>query len=284
MTRCTSAGGAGDHQVLDVAQPADRADAAAGWIVDPDLRTDVSLGVEGEHPHLPPLRAELEQLLEGHPRLVVVGEHEQTGVDLSEERGQRGDERAARVERAAGRRVATVIPFAGDAVVAGRIPRDQGLPGVVVAVVGMLVVRWVEIREVDGREPGRGGAGIGPDRGPMAGEQHRGPQLERSERPWRPRLEVGHLHARSRVDAVGGLEQAGQQQRPQGVPGGMGRVDPVADGVDPPAVVGVEVPRVLAEGAGDVAVGAGEGGETGQRVVEHRGRDEIADDLFEFRA
>ena len=78
-------------------------------------------------------------------------------------------------------------------------------------------------------------------------------QLEHVGRPRRPLLQIGHLHADRRVDAVGGLDEAREQD------GARDRieveaVDLVAGGVDPHPVLGPEVARSAAERLGDVAV------------------------------
>ena len=56
------------------------------------------------------------------------------------------------VEHALRRRVARVDALARDAVVLGRVPRDERLPHVVVREVAVLVVRRVEVREVERAE------------------------------------------------------------------------------------------------------------------------------------
>ena len=85
------------------------------------------------------------------------------------------------------------------------------------------------------------------------GDGRRLAQLERVCSPWRPPLQVGHLHADGGVDPVGGFDQAREEDaaldKVEVEP-----VDLVADRVDPHPVLGLEVARPAAERLGDVAV------------------------------
>ena len=69
--------------------------------------------------------------------------------------------------------------------------------------------------QVDRRGHLHGVAGVEPQRRPRSREQVGPCQAQVTVAAWRPLLEVGHLHARGRVDAIGREHQAGQQQRPQ---------------------------------------------------------------------
>src|SRR6266480_4303194 len=65
---------AGDHDVLTIAHVRDRTDSLALRVVNPDLRADVAARVEAQHLDVPVQRAPFAQLLDGDPRLVVVGD------------------------------------------------------------------------------------------------------------------------------------------------------------------------------------------------------------------
>ena len=155
------------------------------------------------------------QLVEADPRFVVEYDTTSTlGVDALDARPQRVGHRAAAVEDARGRRVAQLVALARDAVVLGRVPRDERLPHVVVRVVAVLVVGRVEVGEVEGAEGPAASAIASPaDRRARARRAGRGAEREALVRPGRPLLQVRHLHAGGGVDAVGGLDQA-REQRP----------------------------------------------------------------------
>ena len=107
------------------------------------------------------------------------------------------------------------------------VPAEQRLPDVVVREVGVLVVRRVEVGDVDAVELAGQLVGVAPHRGARrSGHLRRLAQLERLQRPGRPALEVGHLDADRRVHAVGRLDQARQQQRR--APTGRGRAASMA--------------------------------------------------------
>ena len=161
-----------------------------------------------------------------------------------------------------------VVPGVGalarDAVVLGLVPRDQRLPHVVVREVAVLVVRRVEVREVEATRARSGQldrvAAVDPA---AAREQLRDPQGQPLVGPGRPLLEVRHLHPDRGVDPVRGLDQAGEEdgvQRRSRVVG----LDRGADRVDPGAVLGPQVPRRPAERLGEVAGAAVERVEPGR--------------------
>ena len=176
--------------------------------------------------------------------------------------------RAARVEHRPRRRITEIVSFAGDAVVRGSVPRDQRLPHVVVGGVAVLVVRRVEVGEIEVAELLDHCTGVTLDRVTGAREQRRDPQPERLLGARRPLLDVGHLHARGRVHPVGCLDEAREQDRLERVTAPF-VVDRGADGVDACRVVRLDVPRLLREHVGDVA------GRRRQRI-------ELANDGREF--
>ena len=119
----------------------------------------------------------------------------------------------------------------------------------------MLVVGRVEIGQVEVPERRRQLDGVTLDGAARAVEQLGHPQLERVERARRPLLHVRHLHAGGRVDPVGRLDEARQEQRVQRGAGELG-LDGVAHGVDPGGVVRLEEAGLAAEHLGHVALGA----------------------------
>ncbi len=112
----------------------------------------------------------------------------------------------------------------------------------------MLVVRRVEVGEVELAELVRRGEcdRVAADRSALSGEERGDAEGERLQRAGRPLLEEGHLQTGGRVDPVGGLQQAGQQDRPERAPRVV-RFDRVADRVDACSVLGPEVTRILTE-------------------------------------
>ena len=148
--------------------------------------------------------------------------------------------------------VAGIDAFAGDPVVLGLVPAHQRLPHVVVREVAMLVVRRVEVHQVDRAEQLDRADGVPSHGVPGTGEQHGHLELQVGVRARRPLLEVGHLQPRGRVDPVCGQQQRGEQDRPQRTVRVVA-LDRRADRVDARTVVRLEVARLLAEGAGDVA-------------------------------
>ena len=125
-----------------------------------------------------PDRAQLDELVEAQPRLVVVGDDHDLGPDELDEAAQRPRHLGAGVEDALGGRVAAVEPLAGDPVVLGSVPGDQGLPDVVVGEVPVLVVGRVEVREVHLVEQLDELAGVAAHRRPAPEEQLGCPELE----------------------------------------------------------------------------------------------------------
>ena len=241
-----------DHDVLAVAYVRDRSHPLSLRVVDADLRTHVAARVEVQHLHVPVDRAPLAELVDADPRLVVVRHHDDTRPHLGDHAAEGLGHRPPLVEQALGLVGARVDPLAGNAVVLGRVPGHQRLPDVVVREVAVLVVRRVEVREVTGREGVGDVEGIRPQRGARTRQQLRHAQRQGCGRARRPLLHVRHLHTGGRVDPVGGLDQAGQQQRVAGRPRVVA-LDGVAHRVDPGAVLGPEEARPHAERVGEVA-------------------------------
>ncbi len=237
--------------MLPVSEVRDRADLLASRVVDPDLSAHVALRVDVDP-------ADVADLREDRLELCSVVETLVGDRDEQPRRHERGDE-AGQSRRSAPARVvgasplSTVQPLVGDAVALGRVPADDGLPDVVVGEVGVLVVRRVDVDEID-VELGRELVRVEPRDG-AGGARHdlRQAQLERAVGPRRPRLQVGHLQAGRAVDAVGGLDER-RQQHPSLERRELVAVDRIADRIDPPAVVRLQVPRLVAEGLGHVAV------------------------------
>ena len=80
----------------------------------------------------------------------------------------------------------------------------------------MLVVRRIEIGKVELADGCGDLERVAAQRAAVAGEQLRYPELERMMRTLRPLLHVGHLDTGRGVDAIGGLDQAREQDREQG--------------------------------------------------------------------
>ncbi len=133
-----------------------------------------------------------------------------------------------------------------------RVPRHQRLPHVVVGGVPVLVVRRVEIGEVEVAEAGRGRAGIAVHRVARPGEERRQPQVQRLLRARRPLLDVRHLHPGGRVDPVGGLDEARQQERFVRMTAPR-PIDLVADGIDARRVVRLHEAGLTGEDVGHIA-------------------------------
>ncbi len=234
-------------------------------VVDADLRAHVATGVEREHLDVPVDRAHVAQLLGLDPRFVVVRHDDHARLHRRDHPPERIRHQSTPVEHALGRVVARVDALARDPVVLGGVPRDQRLPHVVVGEVPVLVVRRIEVGEVARRQRGGHVERVAADRHAGAGEELGDPQRQRRRRSRRPLLHVRHLHAGGGVDPVGGLEQAGEQDRVVG----RARVlalDRIADGVDPRTVERLEEARLLAERLGEVARRA----RPRVQVVDHR--------------
>ena len=122
--------------------------------VDTDLGAHVAFGVEGQDAHVPAGAAHVDQFSQGDPRLVVVGDHCDPRGYLGDHLAQGGGHLALLVEDALCGVVAAVDALAGDAVVSGSVPGDQRLPYVIVGEIPMLVVRRVDVRQVDRRQMG----------------------------------------------------------------------------------------------------------------------------------
>ena len=193
----------------------DLADPLATRRVDPDLRPDVPLRVEREHDHLAERATDLQQLVQAQPGLVVVRQHHDVGLQAGHRGCQRTGHLPLPVEHALGGLVAAVDALAGHPVVLRRVPGHQGLPDVVVREVPVLVVGRVQVGEVEGAQRRGQGHGVASHRrsGPRQEVGH--PEVEVPEGPGGPRLQVRHLLPGGRVDPVGCLDEAGQQDREQ---------------------------------------------------------------------
>jgi len=219
--------------------------------VDPDLRAHVPFRVVGEGLHRTARATHLDELVEADPGLVVVGDHHHLRVDALDAGAERVGHRPPAVEDARAVAVGELGALARDAVVRRRVPRDDRLPHVVVRLVAVLVVRRVQVGEIEVAELREQRDRVTPDRGTLAGEQVRAAEREALVRAGRPLLQVRHLHAGGGVDPVGRLDEARQQDGEERVPPAV--LDGITDGVDAGAVLGTEVPGVVAERAGHVA-------------------------------
>lgn len=85
---------ADEEQALDVPEPANRRPRAR-WIVDPDPRTDVAWSVEADDHDLGPTAAQLDEVIEVEPRLVVEREDDDIGVDVAQHVGEKRDRHLA---------------------------------------------------------------------------------------------------------------------------------------------------------------------------------------------
>ena len=114
----------------------------------------------------------------------------------------------------------------------------------------MLVVGWVEVGKV--RRQARRLGGFPPVRLARSRKQIRKPKPKVIVASRGPLFQVRQLHARGGIDAVGGFDERSEQNRLQfGVRAEFGDSRP--DGIDPLAVLGLKVTRLLAEGLRDVA-------------------------------
>ena len=147
------------------------ADAHARRVVSADLRADVALRVEGEHLDRPVRPTHVDELVELDPRLVVVRDDHDPRVDGVDARLERDGHLAPPVERAGTGAVAQLEPLARDAVGLGLVPRHEGFPHVIVRLVAVLVVRRIEVGEVERSERGRELDGIAPHRDPRTGQE-----------------------------------------------------------------------------------------------------------------
>jgi hypothetical protein len=133
----------------------------------------------------------------------------------------------------------------------GSIPGHQSFPDVIIGEVAVLVVWRIEVREVEVTqlidEPGciTANGPAGPD------EKLRRSQLKRVVGPSRPLLDVRHLQTCCRVNAIRRVYQACQEDGIQGVSSEVS-LDTVTDGVDSFAIEWLEIPRLNAEGFGEI--------------------------------
>jgi hypothetical protein len=198
--------------------------------------------------------AEQRRELVGVVETLVRDRHEHPGrTQGSDQRGERGGRLPLRVEGAV--TLPAVDPLASDAVALGRIPADERFPDVIVGKERVLVVRRVEIDEVDveGRREGRG---VEARDHPCRALHRLGqPQLEVVERPRRPGLQIGHLEPRRRIDPISRLDERGQEhtalERRELV-----ILDRVADRVDPRAVSRLQEARLATERLGEIPFAA----------------------------
>ena len=131
----------------------------------------------------------------------------------------------------------------------------------------MLVVRRVDVDEIDVEERGELVRVEPRDGARRAGDGLREPQLELLEGPRRPPLQERHLQPGRTVDAIGRLEQGGEEATALDL-GEVVAIDRSPDRVDPAAVVRLEVASLPAERLGEVAVVAFERFEVAQDPTE----------------
>ena len=239
--------------------------------MDADSRPHVPVLFKGQHPHVGapsrlPFPTQVLEFVAIQPRLVVVGQHHHLGVHTSHHLGQRRRHLPFAVEHA-GRFITHFGPLARHPVVLGGIPCHEGLPHVVIRRVAVSVVGRVQIGEVE--RPQRAVTNqfdrIAMKSRARTQEQLGGPQLQVPISPGGPCLEVRHLLAGRRVHPVGGLDEAGQQDRIQR----RGReilFQGIADGIDPGAVLRTEEPGPTTEDLGDVPLLSRKSVEMGQCV------------------
>ena len=108
-----------DQDILGVAEMGDGPHLAAGGVVDADAGPDVTGRVEGQDLDVAPPGAQVAELVEGQPRLVVVGEDDHIGGHPGHHPAQGVGHGAATVEGALGGRVPQVLALAGHAVEGG---------------------------------------------------------------------------------------------------------------------------------------------------------------------
>ena len=156
-----------DQQDLAVPQARDGADLLARRVVDPDLRADVALRVDVDPADVPTPGKELGDLVRIVEPLVRDRDEQPRRPERREQLGEGRGRAALGVVGAPP--LAAVDALVGDAVALGRIPADEGLPDVVVGEERVLVVRRVDVDEVDvelgredvGVEPGNAARGTG---------------------------------------------------------------------------------------------------------------------------
>ena len=89
------------------------------------------------------------QVVEAHPGLVVIGQNQNSGVHLFDYLSQCGGHRSLRVERTRRCRIPAFDALLGYPVMLRVIPGHDGLPHVVVGQIPMLVVRRVQVGQVE---------------------------------------------------------------------------------------------------------------------------------------
>src|ERR1039458_7033023 len=117
--------------------------------MDTDLRAHVPFRVELEELDVPAPGTHLEQVVAAKPGLVIARHDNNGRFDSADDLGEGSGHCLLRIEITAGGGAPRVGPLARNPVVVGRVPADEGLPDVVVGEVAVLVVRRVEIREID---------------------------------------------------------------------------------------------------------------------------------------
>ena len=167
-----------------------RADLLAGGVVDPDLGSDVALRVDVDPPDIAELPEQAAELTDVVETLVRDRDEEPAGRERREQlcEGRRGGPLG--VVGAAP--LTAVDPLHRHPVGVGGIPADERFPDVVVGEERVLVVRRVDIDEVD-VELRREHVRVEPRHRPGRARHRLGKaQRELVERARRPRLEVGH--------------------------------------------------------------------------------------------
>ena len=240
-----------DQHVFEVPQAGHLADPLPARVVDADLRPHVALGVERQRVHVATHGAPRRELIERDPGLVVVRQHQHAGPHPADGLPQGLGHLSPAIERALVGRVARVDPLARLPVVVGVVPGHQRLPDVVVGEVAVLVVGRVEVGQVELAQRLDHFGRIGPD-GPPGTRQELGrTKLQAVVGAGSPAFHVGHLQSRRRVDAIRGVDEAGEQDGIE-VASSEVRLDPIPDGIHPLAVEGLEEPGPDAERLGEV--------------------------------
>lgn len=252
----TRPGLSGRHDVeqLGVAEVRNAPDLLATRVVNSDLGADVALVVEFDGAERAAGGEEGVHLVPRDEALVVEGEDEGEGRGEGvEQSAERGEARTPGVE--GGAAGADVLALAGGAVDGWKVPADEGLPDVVVAEVGVLVVGRVDIGGVGAGAEGMGGVDgveVVGFAGAVGGawEEARQAEFEGVQGAWGPGFEVGHLNAGGGVHAVGGFQERGEEH---GTEVGVKLMVfyGLAHGEDAGAVFGVEEACVEAVGLGE---------------------------------
>ena len=117
----------------------------------------------------------------------------------------------------------------------------------------MLIVRWIEIGDVDRRELRSQYIRVFAKDRAGAGNQLRHPELHRLMRARCPSLEIRHLQAGRGIHAIGRQQQCGEQYR--AFCGALGdAVERVANGINAAAVERLKIARLFTEGPRHIAI------------------------------